>query len=361
MKELIKKILIEETEELHTDPSQGIVAPSQKVVSDVCEKEKFCKKQGPITFGQLRTIIETAQNKNLAIDIGEGFYKAILRLLPWFFPQIAIAGFIGSSIRAFNKIIRPTLEDTRGYKSWWGQTLIRIMDTAEGDIPHGDPISKIFFISDGLLHMMDRKFKLKFARYMAEMASSKPDDEPVPEYFVENELRKWVNQKFLLDPPLPEKITGDLQESLESRWNTGNYDYQHGYCHYFAYDIIGKLKKRFPKKKINYYLLLAQEVDTYDDTVVQDYLVHVYIKIDDMLLDSNGFTTKEKALKVLEEWEERQAYLVPEMYKTEAWIEESNTIPDYFFNNRFCSPGRVKKDVETFLSNPIVQRIFRDK
>lgn len=359
MRELIRKILIEETEELHTDPSKGIVSPSQKVVSDVCEKEKFCKKQGPITFGQLRTIIETAQNKNLVIDIGEGFYKAILRLLPWFFPQIAIAGFIGSSVRAFNKIIRPGLEDTRGYKSWWGKTLLKVMDTVEGDIPHDDPISKIFFISDGLLHMLDRKFKLKFARYMAEMAAAKPDDEPVPDYFVENELRKWVNQKFLLDPSLPEKTTGDLQESLESKWNTGNYDYQHGFCHYFAYDIIGEIKKRFPNKKVNYFLLMAEELN--GDEIEQEYLLHVYIKIDDILLDSNGITTIGKAEERMDDWYDRQVRMIPEEYEINMWTEESDTIPEHFFNNRFCNPGRVKKDVNEFLSNPIVQRILRDK
>jgi hypothetical protein len=54
--------------------------------------------------------------------------------------------------------------------------------------------------------MMDNKYKVKFARYIANLASEKPDDEVVPEYFVENELRKWVNDKFLLDPPLPPKI-----------------------------------------------------------------------------------------------------------------------------------------------------------
>jgi hypothetical protein len=198
-----------------TDPTKGVVAPSQKVISDVCEKEKFCKKQGPITFGQLRTLVESAQRKNLISDIGEGGYKATLRLLPWFFPQIAVAGFIGSSVRAFNKIIRPGLEDTRGYKKWWGRTVIKVMDVFEGDIPRQDPISKIFFISDGLLHMMDKKFKLKFARYIAELATSKPDSEPVPEYFVENELRKWINQKFLLNPPLPPKT---LNESEEDDW-----------------------------------------------------------------------------------------------------------------------------------------------
>ena len=226
MKEIIRKILreVEEEEEnvdklsfedlpKETDPSKGIVAPSQKVISDVCEKEKFCQKQGPITFGQLRRLIETAQKKNLAFDVGEGFYKALLRLFPWFFPQIAIAGFIGSSIRAFNKIIRPGLEDTRGYKSWWGKTIMRIMDTAEGDLPLGDPISKIFFISDGLLHMLDRKIRLKFTRYIAELAASKPDSEPVPEYFVENELRNWLNQKFLLNPPLSPKT---INESLDN-------------------------------------------------------------------------------------------------------------------------------------------------
>ena len=225
MKEIIRKILKETEEELdnsnledlpkHTDPSKGVVAPSQKVISDVCEKEQFCKKQGPITFGQLRTLVETAQNKNLTYDIGEGVYKALIRLIPWFFPQIAVAGFVGSSIRAFNKIIKPGLEDTRGYKKWWGRTLIHVMDAVEGDIPHEDPISKIFFISDGLLHMMDRKFKIKFARYISELAASKPDSEPVPEYFVENELRNWINQKFLLNPPLGPKT---MNESEEDDW-----------------------------------------------------------------------------------------------------------------------------------------------
>jgi hypothetical protein len=33
-----------------------------------------------------------------------------------------------------------------------------------------------------------------------------PDNQEVPEFFVENELRKWLNDKFLLDPPLEVKI-----------------------------------------------------------------------------------------------------------------------------------------------------------
>jgi hypothetical protein len=97
-----------------------------------------------------------------------------------------------------------------------------IMNTTEGDIPHGDPISKIFFISDGLLHMLDRKFKLKFARYISELAASKPDSEPVPEYFVENELRSWVNQKFLLNPPLESKTMNESKELDDIDWMRGD-------------------------------------------------------------------------------------------------------------------------------------------
>lgn len=153
----------------------------------------------------------------------------------------------------------------------------------------------------------------------------------------------------------------EIIESLESKWNKGNYDYQHGYCHYFAYDIIGKIKKRFPNKKVNYYMILANEVDKYDGTIVQDYLIHVYIQINNMLLDSNGITTHDKAWESAEEWKQRQAHLVPDVYETKMWEEESDTIPKYFFNNAFCNTRRVKKDVEEFLNNPIVQRILRDK
>lgn len=160
---------------------------------------------------------------------------------------------------------------------------------------------------------------------------------------------------------LQEQVRKVLRETLESKWNKGNYNYQHGYCHYFAYNVIEKIKKRFPNKKVNYYLLLAQEIDKEDGTIVQNYLVHVYIKIDNMLLDSNGITTMDEAWKRLEEWEERQRHLVPNEYKTEIFDEETNEIPKYFFNNTFCNTGRVKKDMEEFLNNPIVKRILRDK
>jgi ectoine hydroxylase-related dioxygenase (phytanoyl-CoA dioxygenase family) len=38
-----------------TDPTKGVVAPSQKVISDVCEKEKFCKKCNFCSLDKVRS------------------------------------------------------------------------------------------------------------------------------------------------------------------------------------------------------------------------------------------------------------------------------------------------------------------
>jgi len=216
------------------------IEPSSKTVKNICDAKKFCKAQGKITFGQLRELVENAKTNRLLLHVGEGGYKATLRLLPWFFPQLAIAGFTGSLIRAFNKVFKPTLEETTGYKTWWGKTIMKIFNLVEGELGTTDPLSKIFFISDGLLTMLDDKLKVKFARYIADTASEKPDDEEVPEFFVENELRYWLNEKFLLDPPLsPKNITISDKETLDEsyiRLSEDNTDNLLGYLYEMGFD-----------------------------------------------------------------------------------------------------------------------------
>lgn len=181
------------------------IKPSDEAVKNICDSEKFCSTQGKITFGQLKAIVENSTSNRLLQHVGEGGFKATLRLLPWFLPQLAIAGFVASSIRAVNKILRPALEETENYKTWWGRVVLKSFNLSEGELGLSDPLSRVFFISDGLMTMLNDKYKVKFARYIAEIASKMPNDEPVPEFFVENELRHWLNDKFLLNPPLPSK------------------------------------------------------------------------------------------------------------------------------------------------------------
>ena len=185
------------------------INPSEDAVKNICDSEKFCSAQGQITFGQLKAIVESSTSNRLLQHVGEGGFKATLRLLPWFLPQLAIAGFVASSIRAVNKILRPALEETENYKTWWGRVVLKSFNLSEGELGLSDPLSRVFFISDGLMTMLNDKYKVKFARYISEIASEMPDDEPVPEFFVENELRHWLNDKFLLNPPLPSKVMED--------------------------------------------------------------------------------------------------------------------------------------------------------
>ena len=181
------------------------IEPSKTAVKNICDSEKFCKAQGKITFGQLKAIVESATKKRIFKHVGEGGVKATIRLLPWFVPQLFIAGAIAGAVRAANKILAPSLVETENYKTFWGKAILKSFKIAEGEINLSDPLSKIFFISDGLMTMLDDKYKVKFAKHIANIASEKPDNEEVPEYFVENELRKWINDKFLLDPALPVK------------------------------------------------------------------------------------------------------------------------------------------------------------
>ena len=188
------------------------IEPSHTAIKNICDSKKFCSAQGKITFGQLKELVNAASKTRLYKHVGEGGFKATIRLIPFFLPQLMIPGIIAAAARAINKILKPSLTETENYKTFWGKAILSAFKIAEGDINLEDPLSKIFFISDGLMTMMDEKYKLKFARYIANLADSMADDEEVPEFFVENELRKWVNDKFLLDPPIPSK-TSDMKLS----------------------------------------------------------------------------------------------------------------------------------------------------
>ena len=192
------------------------IEPSKTAVRNICDSEKFCSAQGKITFGQLKSLVNTAIKNRVLTHVGEGGFKATIRLLPWFLPQLMLPGVIVSSIRAVGKILNPSLTETESYKTFWGKAILKAFKLAEGELGLNDPFSKLFFISDGLMTMLDDKYKVKFARYIAELVNDKPDNEEVPEYFVENELRKWINDKFLLNPPIPPKIndTDSLPEDI---------------------------------------------------------------------------------------------------------------------------------------------------
>ena len=206
---IVKKNLKEKLNEVE-------IKPSSLAMDNVCTTRKICDAQGKITFGQLKEIVEKGKLKRLGIQMGEGAYKSMLRLVPWFMPQLVLAGF-----GVFNKLFRPTLMETSSYKTWWGKITLKVFKMVEGELNATDPLSKIFFISDGLMSMLDERTKVKFAHYISEVATEKDDNEVVPDYFVENELRYWLNKKYFLDPPLPPKKDGILGLPFDEKIEEG--------------------------------------------------------------------------------------------------------------------------------------------
>ena len=136
------------------------------------------------------------------------------------------------------------------------------------------------------------------------------------------------------------------------------YDYQYGYCHYFADIIIDEIRNLVPKNfPINYYLILAERYDDYGETI-DDVLIHAYIKIGEYYLDSEGFHTIDEVNQREQEWVDREETLTPEDYSFHSYQEESETIPKYFFN-RFCKTSDVKKDIKEFISKPKFQEFIQ--
>ena len=193
------------------------VEPSKTAVKNICDSKKFCNAQGKITFGQLKELVNAASKTRLYKHMGEGGFKATIRLIPFFLPQLMIPGIVAGAARAINKILKPGLTETESYKTFWGKSILSAFKIAEGDLDLEDPLSKIFFISDGLMTIMDDKYKVKFDRYIAYLYDQKHDDEEVTEYFVENELRHWINDKFVLDPPLPPKTSTNQDLDLDDQ------------------------------------------------------------------------------------------------------------------------------------------------
>jgi hypothetical protein len=134
------------------------------------------------------------------------------------------------------------------------------------------------------------------------------------------------------------------------------YDYQHGYCHYFADIIINEIRTLIPKHSINYYLILAERVDD-NNEVIDDVLIHVYIKVGEYLLDSDGFHKMNDANIRLQQWEDTEETQTPDDYSYNTWMEESKEIPSYFFN-RYCKRSQVKKDIHDFISHPTFQEFI---
>ena len=163
------------------------------------------------TFGILYALFLDAREAKKKTDLRVGVVKAIHRILPMtlapFFPILAIVGYVLGTSRAFNKVIAPILADPGSdYPTFLNKLITSTMKIAEGEIiPTKDRFTRAFVVSDNLVSAIKEEVLREFATYLSEQMSKKSPDEEVPEHYIENQLKKYINTRFDVDPQIPLK------------------------------------------------------------------------------------------------------------------------------------------------------------
>ena len=171
----------------------------------------YLKSQGKeIKFGMLLALFKDAQAAKKRTDLKVGVVKAIHRILPMalapFFPIAAILGMILVSTRAFNKIIAPILQyPSTTYEGFLAQLINKSIKVAEGEIPVKDRFTRAFVVSDNLVAAIRPEVLQQFALDLSKRMSQEDPDKIVPDHYIENELKMYLNQYFGVNPPIPTK------------------------------------------------------------------------------------------------------------------------------------------------------------
>lgn len=163
------------------------------------------------TFGMLNALFKDAREAKLKTEIKVGVIKAVHRFVPMlmapFFPILAIFGYVLGTSRAFNKVVAPILADPgHDYPDFLKKVINATMRVAEGDLTtEKDRFTRAFVVSDRLVEAIKpevlQRFSLELSNKMANMDSNME----VPEHYIENELKDYLNRNFEIDPEIPLK------------------------------------------------------------------------------------------------------------------------------------------------------------
>lgn len=163
------------------------------------------------TFGMLNALFKDARDAKRRTDIKTGIIKAAHRIIPMalapFFPVVAIIGYILGTSRAFNKVIAPILADPgNDYPSFLKKVIDATMRVAEGDLSmEKDRFTRAFVVSDRLVDAIKPEVLQQFSLYLSEKMILQNPDSEVPDNYIENELKSYLNDRFGIDPEIPMK------------------------------------------------------------------------------------------------------------------------------------------------------------
>jgi len=162
---------------------------------------------GKFTFGMLHAIFLDSLEAKKRTDIKTGAYKMIWRLIPLaiapFFPMLAILGYVFGSTRAINKLLKPIFEDpSTNYEGFLMKIINASIKISEGEISLKDRFSRAFVVSDKLTNALKPEVLYKFMYDLSIEMKQEDMDKEVPEHYINNKLKEYINTNYNIDPPM---------------------------------------------------------------------------------------------------------------------------------------------------------------
>jgi hypothetical protein len=164
---------------------------------------------GQLTFGILRAIFKDAKEAKIGQESRRALWQILPRAIPMalapFFPVLAIVGLVFGSSRALNKIMKPlfkNIDSESKYVDFLQKMVSLYMKIPEGDFDIKDRFSRAFVVRDGIIDAIKPEVIEDFYRFITKKMEAEPDGDKVPDHYIENELKTYLNDRFDIDPEL---------------------------------------------------------------------------------------------------------------------------------------------------------------
>jgi hypothetical protein len=167
---------------------------------------------GEFTFGILAAIFKDAKEAKMAQETKKALWSALPRALPMalapFFPIMALVGLAFGSTRLFNRITKPIFQnlDTDSKYVDFLKSFVQVAaKVPEGEVDVKDRFTRAFVVEDRLIDALKPEVVDAFASYLSKKMEAEPEDMSVPDHYIENELKQYLNDNFDVSPEIPLK------------------------------------------------------------------------------------------------------------------------------------------------------------
>jgi hypothetical protein len=173
-------------------------------------------KGAKFTFGMLNALFKDAIVAKKKTEIKKGFFRILPGAIPLalapYFPMLAVIGAVFGTSKMFHKVFDPIfnyINPQSKYSDFLKKMIDGYMKIPAGEVPLKDRFTRAFVVSDRIVEAIKPEVLEEFSEYLSDKMAKTDQDLEVPDHYVENELKKYLNKNFDIDPKIPLKLKDD--------------------------------------------------------------------------------------------------------------------------------------------------------